>query len=1005
MRKLPDCLKRLRKATRAEFTLPKQADDRIERMAEARETELLRKGVSEDRVEKLAAAEVISELLATTRADLAKANEAIRAFQPSIKMQAATPARAISSEAQPIEAGTPELPGLNLNAAAPQENEESEPPPIGTAIKNAQADVERVEHKLPEAKQKPPLTDEEILEKTMAYIAKNPQSVDILIHRLKSDTNAVPTDREVVMLNARKVTLENNYDKAVADLNRAYESNDLNAQTEALARKDAINDQFEDVLDVAKRMGTEQGRAFGRRKMFLDREYKLVRMEAEMRAAKGGQPLSSSDYKELQELAARIKADNEKFSARVEELEKRESDRALKDAMPELEKEAKEEFSPMIIAAAKKVAGWIKAESAKAKSKLSDIFKKPSGGIKMQAAPPGLDPNVFQLISTVAAEANSDGLTQEEWKQQMRSEYGEGVEPYLESAWEQAGERVDEIITKYAPTAKPDVVAKVKAKTRKQTPEKDREKTVKRIKDRIQSSVDENAEDADTDDFAAEGLRPEDFRIQIRKLALSFVRSGVNDRHSLVESVRKELSDIFPDITERETMDLISGYGHFTELDKEEAKVRLRELSGELQQMAKLEDLMNRVPLEKTGLERRTQSDEERRLIHQVNEAKKKYGVVVTDPTSQLKGALDAIKNRLRHQIQDLTNQMETNQKPEARTPIEKDEEAERLEATRDRIRKTLHDIQGSPEMTDEERSKVAMRAVEKNIKELQRKIDEKDFGPQEKAKGFSPTAALEALKARRDALDAELENLKGADAAYQEQLEFDRIMKQADTIAGKLEAGDVEVKKAGKKGKDTDLIASARAHLESLQEQLRSARAASPLTRAARIEGALSALDQSIAEYDRRLATGDITPIKRGEPITSPEIEARRSERDAMKTLLTEIRNASKAPVDHEANAIKSYNARLRKEHAKLMERMAAGDFEKHERKKLDISRDPETVALKAISDKGKKEFERRRLLEERKRRTGMQKAIAVVKESLNLPRAVMASFDLSGVLRREAF
>ncbi|MCH7745024.1 MAG: hypothetical protein IIC84_03020, partial [Chloroflexi bacterium] len=87
-------------------------------------------------------------------------------------------------------------------------------------------------------------------------------------------------------------------------------------------------------------------------------------------------------------------------------------------------------------------------------------------------------------------------------------------------------------------------------------------------------------------------------------------------------------------------MDAISGYGQFRQLSKDEISVMLRDMKGQMQQVAKLEDMQaGQAPL-KTGIERREASDEERRLIAEVNAAKKKGGFTVTDPASQLRTAM-----------------------------------------------------------------------------------------------------------------------------------------------------------------------------------------------------------------------------------------------------------------------------------------------------------------------------------------------------------------------------
>lgn len=139
----------------------------------------------------------------------------------------------------------------------------------------------------------------------------------------------------------------------------------------------------------------------------------------------------------------------------------------------------------------------------------------------------------------------------------------------------------------------------------------------------------------------------------VQKLARYFVAQGITERGALIEAVHGVIKDIDPTLTIRDTMDAISGYGNFKRLTKDEISVKLRDLKGQMQQVAKLEDMQASKPPLKTGTERRIPSDEERRLIKLVNEAKNKFQIPITDEATQLKSSLDTLKTRLRNQIVD----------------------------------------------------------------------------------------------------------------------------------------------------------------------------------------------------------------------------------------------------------------------------------------------------------------------------------------------------------------
>lgn len=265
---------------------------------------------------------------------------------------------------------------------------------------------------------------------------------------------------------------------------------------------------------------------------------------------------------------------------------------------------------------------------------------------------------------------------------------------------------------------------------------------------------------------AVKSGNPNSIAQAIGKVAQNFVEQGVTDREALVDAVFEFVKPVMPEITRRQVMDLISGYGKYKLLDKSEVKAILRDIKGQLQNIAKLEDLQAGEPLQKTGIERRIPTDEERRLIAQVNEAKKKYGVKTTDPATQLKSTLDAIKKRLANQIADLEFQIESGAKivPQKTDP-EYDQQALELKRQRDFL-KEINDAIFSKEkksLTDQQRVDSAVRAYTKAIKDRQSVIESGDIAPKKKEAG--PTSALiEAfLKPQLEALNEELKLLRDA--------------------------------------------------------------------------------------------------------------------------------------------------------------------------------------------------------------------------------------------------
>ncbi len=253
----------------------------------------------------------------------------------------------------------------------------------------------------------------------------------------------------------------------------------------------------------------------------------------------------------------------------------------------------------------------------------------------------------------------------------------------------------------------------------------------------------------------------------LQRIALSFVRDGITEREPLIAAVH----DFTHDVTGfdlRETRDAVSGYGQFKPLDKETAKVQLRQIKGESQQISKLEDMAaGQAPL-KTGIERRTASDEERGLIKQVNEAKKAGGFNVTDPATQLRSALESVKTRLRNQITDLQTQIDTGEKTvKTRTAPPTDAEANALRAKRDEVRKQYDEIFGTG-LTDTQRLANAKRYLTRRAADFEDRIARNDFAPRERPEPVKMDPEATALRAKA-------ENLK---------LDWDREVKRRELAA-----------------------------------------------------------------------------------------------------------------------------------------------------------------------------------------------------------------------------
>jgi DNA-binding transcriptional ArsR family regulator len=266
-----------------------------------------------------------------------------------------------------------------------------------------------------------------------------------------------------------------------------------------------------------------------------------------------------------------------------------------------------------------------------------------------------------------------------------------------------------------------------------------------------------------------DAMDPASVRRLAQQLHREVVELGTTDREEAVKAVHEELGHYVPEITRRQTEDAISGYGDFKELSKDEISRRVREHKGELQQLAKLEDMRKGQAPSKTGVERREPSDEERRLIQQVNEAKKRGGFTVTDPAHQLKLAQQSAERALTNWLKDRYREIETREKiVKERKPLDATERLTALKEERSRVQGIYDDAfpREKKSLTPEQRIAATGRALDRTIEQLAGDLKEGKIGRKPLATKAS-TPEIEAKRAKLDALRAQREELRAHDPAY----------------------------------------------------------------------------------------------------------------------------------------------------------------------------------------------------------------------------------------------
>lgn len=364
----------------------------------------------------------------------------------------------------------------------------------------------------------------------------------------------------------------------------------------------------------------------------------------------------------------------------------------------------------------------------------------------------------------------------------------------------------------------------------------------------------------------------------VQKLARHFVAQGIKEREPLIAAVHEVVKTIDPTLLPRDTMDMISGYGKYRQLSKDEISKQLRDLKGQMQQVGKLEDIQARKPPLKTGIERREPSTEERRLIKLVNEAKRRFGIVVTDPATQLRSALEARKTYYRNQITDLEAQIAAKEKfVKEKSPSPTDPELDGLKARATALREEFDAIFGKAGLSEAQR----LEAMNKRVSELEARIAAGDIAPKPSNVNRPLSPELEQAKQQLESLNRKLAELRKKPEA---EKEAERIASQVEALnkriaekEAKIAAGDLSPQGQRANRPALPSVEIAKQRLDALNKQIAELReAAKPkLTEEqAALKALKTRLQNNITKFEDKLARKDFTTAPRRVIQLDPEAQ-----------------------------------------------------------------------------------------------------------------------------------
>lgn len=814
---------------------------------------------------------------------------------PRVQAEPAKPAVSSPAPATPEEVSAgPEkgVGGAGYNSPefsdTPAEQDRTE-----TGIKNSISEEDRTRLGLPPLESPQSKDFETVYSAGKSRIESDPGAVEKLLGELRTNTNRPLSDEEVGVLLKHKVDLEKESQRINKDIGDAYAKGDTEAEEAARQEMAAHRARVLDFTTLAKQGGTASARGLNARRMISAMDYSLSHMAMDAEAAKGS-PLTNEEsdavaaiHSDMQKRLADIDTADEEYT---KQLADQRADEQVENLKSQVLMQASAPMEPHIRSLADRIIARLDKASDAAEARLR------SRGIRVMA---GLDPETIKDMTVIGSAQIAKGLVKfADWSAAMVKKLGDEIKPHLQDIYDKSGKFLDTSIDRLAGTKS----EKAKGVIKPPAPVD----LIAKMKERM-----------------ADGDKPEDLQGYIRKLAFDLVRSGINTREPLLDALHAEVKKAIPDITRKQTRDILSGYGDFRPLDKSADKVALRDIQQQSQKLAQLESLEKGVAPLATGFERPSPSNEVRTLQKRVNEAKRKAGIVSTDPEKQLKSTLESLKTRTRNTITDLQAEIDTGQRIIAgkTTPIT-DAELEALRIQLKAVRELHAEAFEKPGLSDEDRTELATKAAKKNFEAWSERLDKARRGVFDSpaAKRVVTNPELEALRARTAEAKQEfneLEKLANPPQTASEKTEK-ALARQIKKLDEKIRTGKVE-SVGPKQGPDPAGVAALKSQRDALSSKLAEMRKA----QSPRNDPVANQLEKAIQKLNERMASGQLepTPSARQGPDTA-YVASLKSQRDAITSKLQELRDND--PVIQSRKAAES----AEKSAAEYERKAAAGEF-----------------------------------------------------------------------------
>jgi hypothetical protein len=552
------------------------------------------------------------------------------------------------------------------------------------------------------------ITFGQVWDEAMAIIASNPDAGQELTTSLALQPRVI-TPVESAILTHESIRLDTAYERALDVVNASATEGELEGNRNKMNR---IAEESQILFDVTRAVGTLAGQNLAARKLLVNQDLTIARMVKETRAAQNGQPLSEKQQKTIEDLYKKLK-DTE---TKLKELQEKESKKEAADTFAAMMKELKADRKEAV-KSGKTVTDFLNEQADKARERLRARMANTSAGV---------DPTILVDVAIIGASHIANGINSAlAFGNKIIEEFGEEFRPYLPEIFKQSQEFHD---------------ANTKA-----------------------FNVETNTPTQPTpQEILAEATAELDPRT-VFELARAYVRSGLTKMDEVMERIHQDLLPKIPGLTVRDVRDAFSGYGKVTYPSKAEDLVKLREMKVLARLTSQLEDVLRRQAPLRTGPQRDKLTADARILQKQINDLMRRYNIRAVDPLQQLKTSREAMKTRLRNEIEELEQSINTRtRRTQGRTPVEQDAETQALQARRDKLRERYEELFPRAPLTPEQRIQQTLTALDKAIAEETQMLKDGILKRPAKAPGATSTeienrqmelAALRQL--RQELLDA----------------------------------------------------------------------------------------------------------------------------------------------------------------------------------------------------------------------------------------------------------